>query len=151
MFAITLKGNDMYVGGSFKSINSNARDSLACLDTETGDVYWQEFASCPHPQLSGTCLVVEWNQRPHYNGVGDCTVEVILSATEETMLFQYEDVDFGDATYNNGQSATVGIEDDGQDGTYFLQYSHNSPDLSNGLAILVGTSVPVELMSFSVE
>ena len=122
------------------------------LDNDTGDVYWQEFGTCPYTQFSsGACLVVEWADRPHYNAVGAVTFEVILSAAEESMIFQYQDVDFGDANYDYGSSATVGIDNNYTTTGAYLEYSYNSADISNSLAILFSTSVPVELMSLSVE
>ena len=122
------------------------------IDDETGDVYWQEFGTCPHARFSSSaCLVVEWAGRPHYNGVGDTTFEIILPAVEESMVFQYQDVDFGNSTADYGSSATVGIDNNYTTAGECLQYSYNSVDISNNLAILFSTSVPVELMSLSVE
>ncbi len=58
---------------------------------------------------------------------------------------------FANASYDFGISATIGIDSNYSTSGYYLQYSYNSTDISNSLAILIGTSVPVELMSLSVE
>ena len=121
------------------------------IDSETGDVYYQNLASCPHPDCAGACFILEWFDRPHYNNTGSATFEVILCDSGD-IIAQYEDLDFGDPSFDYGASATVGIEDEGQDPTYFLEYSCNTADLSDGLAILYTTGpVPVDLMSLSVE
>ncbi|HFD40742.1 MAG TPA: DUF11 domain-containing protein, partial [Anaerolineae bacterium] len=46
--------------------------------------------------------------------------------------FQYQDVVFGNATYDYGASATVGIRGSGSN---YLQYSFNTPALEDGLSI----------------
>ena len=57
---------------------------------------------------------------------------ILYEATNE-IKFQYADVDFGDPLFNNGASATVGIN---QDATTALQVSFNQPVIQNGQAIL---------------
>lgn len=78
-------------------------------------------------------FVVEWKEIRHFglppNGV---TFEAILHENSSRIRFQYQDTSFGNVNYDNGQSATVGIESLYGQG---LQYSYNSPALSNNLAI----------------
>ncbi|MEN8165566.1 MAG: hypothetical protein ABFS37_15665 [Acidobacteriota bacterium] len=121
------------------------------IDDETGNVFVEEQASCAHPDCSGACLIVEWFDRPHFNNVGSVTFEVILCDSGD-IIAQYEDVVFGNPSYDYGAAAAVGIEADHQDPTFFLQYSCGTADLSDGLAIKYTTGpVPVELMSLDVE
>jgi hypothetical protein len=61
--------------------------------------------------------------------------EVILHENGD-IDFIYNDVDFSNATYDDGADATVGIQGSSTaaDG-YYLQYSYNSASLSNGMSI----------------
>ena len=62
-------------------------------------------------------FIVEWYNRPHFSDVGSATFEVILFEGSNEILFQYEDVDFGDRNLDLGASATVGLNygrDDGE-------------------------------------
>jgi hypothetical protein len=122
------------------------------IDSDSGDVFWQAFASCPHPDCSGQCAVIEWYNRPHFSNTGDGTFEVVLCDSGD-IIFQYTDVVFGDpANMDDGVSASVGIEDELQDGTYFLEYSCNQAVITDGLAIKFTTGpIPVELQSFDVD
>ena len=97
------------------------------IDSDTGDVYWQVLGTAPN-----RTLVVEWYNRPHYSNTGAGTWEVILYEGTNVVDFQYLDTDFGNASYNQGISATVGIN---QDGTVALQYSYNQAVITDNLAI----------------
>ena len=52
--------------------------------------------------------------------------------TTNNIKYQYLDVDFGNASYNFGVSATAGIR---QTGSNYLQYSYNQAVIQNGMAI----------------
>jgi N-acetylneuraminic acid mutarotase len=58
---------------------------------------------------------------------------VILSEGSNQIRFQYLDVDFTNDTYDNGGSATVGVQ---LDSTFAAEYSCNTPSLAAGKAIL---------------
>jgi hypothetical protein len=58
-----------------------------------------------------------------------------------SIAFVYADVDSGNATYDNGKSATVGIEN--STGTQGAQYSCNEAIVSNGRKILFTPFVPI--------
>jgi len=95
----------------------------------SGNIYYQTLGSAPNRYL-----VVEYRQINHYSyRSGYITFEVILYESSNRIRFQYQDVYFGSASYDYGNSATVGIENN--DGTIGLQYSYNSASLSNNLAI----------------
>ena len=87
-----------------------------------GDVYYQTIGVSPNQQL-----VVEWENVTDWYGDYYMTFEIILNETGEIWC-QYK-------TLNGmtGSSATVGIED--SDGYVGVQYSYDSPSLSDGLAI----------------
>ena len=104
-----------------------------------GTIYYETLGTFPNRQF-----VVEWYDNKHYsNSDNGITFEAILYEGTNNILFQYKDVDFGSVygavggdnpPYNNGGSATVGIEDPtGADG---LQYSFNEREITPELAIL---------------
>jgi uncharacterized repeat protein (TIGR01451 family) len=97
------------------------------LDDENGNVYYKVVGSAPDRHM-----VIEWHQRPHYNGTGAATFELILDEGTNNVKFQYQDVEFGNVSVDDGASATVGLR---RDAASFLQYSYNAPVLSSGLAI----------------
>lgn len=79
-------------------------------------------------------LTIEWQGVPHYPNTGAVTFEVTLFEGTHSILFQYQDVDFGNAAYDNGASATVGIENN--PANLGVQYSLNSSVISSQSAIL---------------
>lgn len=97
------------------------------IDSDTGNVYWTVVGDAPNRMV-----VIEWNNRPHYSNVGNATFQMVL-LENGSILLQYQDVVFGNATYDYGASATVGIS--GGTAANSLQYSYNTAALSDGLAI----------------
>ncbi len=100
------------------------------------DILYQTFGSAPN-----RTFVVEWVNNKFFN---DCnspslTFEAILYEGSNSILFQY--LNMTGSTRANGDSATVGIEN--IDGTVGLQYSCESPAISNSLAILFYMPPPV--------
>ncbi|MCK5013392.1 MAG: cadherin-like domain-containing protein, partial [Candidatus Omnitrophica bacterium] len=104
-----------------------------------GTIYYQTIGTYPNRMF-----VVEWYDNQHFEtSTLGVTFEAILYEGSNNILFQYKDVDFGNVywavegdnpPYDNGGSATVGIEDPaGDDG---LQYSFNEQVIDPGLAIL---------------
>lgn len=92
-----------------------------------GAVYWEVQGNAPNRQL-----IVQWNGVAEYYVGGAVTFQVILYEGSNQILFQYQDVDFGNATYSNGASATVGVQ---LDSTSATQYSCFSPDIADATAI----------------
>ena len=104
-------------------------DDIVTWDT-AGAVYYQTLGTAPH-----RTFVVEWYDNQHYStSPSGITFEAILYEGSNHILFQYQDVDFGSGSYNNGVSATVGIENPA--GNIGLQYSYNQQVINPGLAIL---------------
>jgi hypothetical protein len=92
------------------------------LVIDPGAVYYQAMDAM---------FIVEFYQVSRYGGSGHGTWEIILFENGN-ILFQYQDVDFDYYWGDQGRSATVGIQGDAITG---LQYSFDTPSLSNGLAI----------------
>ena len=59
----------------------------------------------------GERAIISWEDVPHFSNIGAISVQVHLYPTGE-IQFHWADVDFGDATLDDGLSATVGIQDD---------------------------------------
>ncbi|HEY9205943.1 MAG TPA: PEF-CTERM sorting domain-containing protein [Candidatus Methanoperedens sp.] len=92
-------------------------------------IYYQTLGTTPNRKF-----IVEWNNNQgYYSTPSGITFEAILYEGSNNILFQYKDVDFQAAYYNNGVSATVGIEGPTGQG---LQYSYNEAALNPNLAIL---------------
>jgi hypothetical protein len=97
------------------------------IDADTGDVYYKVVGTAPV-----RIFVIEWFNRPHFSNVGSATFELLLYEGSNNIKFQYADVVFGNASYDYGISATVGIK---QNTTNYLQYSYNQAVITDGLAI----------------
>jgi hypothetical protein len=84
-------------------------------------------------------FVAEWRDVPHYSDtapyyyLGDGTFEIKLFELDGSIEFHYLDVQFGDAAYDLGASATVGIAD----GTlgHYLHYSVDAASLTDEMAL----------------
>jgi hypothetical protein len=89
-------------------------------------------------------LTIEWDDIQHFPGsASGVTFEVQLEETTNEFYLLYQDTDFGDPTYDDGASASVGIQNG--PGGYALQYSCDEPVLSAGRNIRFwrgGTSTP---------
>lgn len=68
-----------------------------------GDVYTKYDASNDR-------FIISWENVPHHVNVGAGSFQVHLYVTGR-IEFHYADGDFGNSSYNNGQSATIGIQD----------------------------------------
>jgi hypothetical protein len=87
-----------------------------------GDVYYR---------IDPDKVIVEYYQVSGYGpGPDSGTWEVIL-LQNGSILFQYQDVAFGDS-HDDGASATIGIQGDSSTS---LQYSYNTASLTDGMAI----------------
>lgn len=91
-----------------------------------GGVFVQTLGTAPN-----RVYIVQWN-RSHFSLVGAASLQVKLFEGTNRIEFQYADVDFGNAAYNNGISATVGLQ---QNGTTAVQYSYNSAVITNSSAV----------------
>jgi subtilisin family serine protease len=79
-------------------------------------------------------FTVEWRDIRHYpSSPSGATFEVQLEEGTNDIYVLYQDVDFGNASYNNGASATVGIRNNNR--TIAFQYSCNEAVLAAGRVI----------------
>lgn len=92
-------------------------------------------------------IIIEYYNVEHYWYSFPVTFEVILYRNGMIKM-QYKDVDFGDPDYNNGNEATVGIQGARN---IALQYSSDTPDITNGLAILYQLNVNPALANAGFE
>lgn len=98
------------------------------IDSDTGDVYYQTLGTAPDRMF-----VVQWHDRPHFpNSADHVTFQAILYEGSNEILFQYQDVNFSNAAWDNGASATIGLQ---QSSTQARQYTTNQASLSDGRAI----------------
>ncbi len=97
-----------------------------------GRMWYKVVGVAPHRRL-----VIEYSRTsrlgPHNEFGTPGEFEAILDETTSIITLQYKDVDFGHSDVDFGASATVGIQDTTEHG---LQYSYNTPSLSNELAIV---------------
>ena len=103
------------------------------LWSDRGGVWYKEVGSAPN-----RALVVEWADRQHYvSGTGTSgavTFEVVFYENGN-LLFQYKKTSFGDASFDHGADASVGIR--GPDATNSVQYSFDQAKLADGSAICI--------------
>ena len=107
------------------------------LSNGSGDVYTDVVGAAPNRQF-----IVQWHDRNHYNSgnviSGTATFQVVFYENSRKIDFVYQDVEFGSPDWDYGNSATIGLN---QNGSNALQYSFNSP------SILTGTN-PVSAICF---
>lgn len=82
-------------------------------------------------------LVVQWDVVQHFfSSPSTVTFQAVLFEDDNTIEFRYLDTDAGDAAFNFGASATVGIRDvSGDTNGRFLQWSHDQAVIGNRTAI----------------
>lgn len=102
------------------------------LDDESDDVYYVVQGTAPNRRA-----IIQWQARPHFvnpqpSAPDTATFEVVLAEGGNIILFQYKDVDFGNAAWNAGASATVGLN---LSGGLASAFSFNQASLSASLAI----------------
>jgi len=97
-----------------------------------GWIYYQQFGTAPN-----RTVVIEFANvsrhadEAHPGETG--SFEMIFYEGSSAIQFQYKDVNFDNPLYDKGASATVGVQGSATSG---IQYSYNSPSLSDRLAIL---------------
>jgi serine protease len=92
--------------------------------TSTGSVWTKVVGTSPNRKL-----VTEWAKVGHFAISGDVTFEAILDEATGDITFQYKDVVFDTGAYDDGGSASIGIEN--EDGSVGRQLSYNVPTLDS--------------------
>ena len=99
------------------------------LDPETnGGVFYEIQGTAPNRSL-----IIQWNEVPPYGTNGNASIQAILEEASGNIIMQYLDVNFNDASYDDGASATVGLQ---RTADFGQQYSYNQSKLSDNMAIL---------------
>ena len=81
-----------------------------------GAVYWTEL-----PVNGVNTLIVQWNDKPRFINTGAATFQVqVPSSGTLAARFAYQDVVFGNSSYDNGRSASIGFV--GSIGRYEASY-----------------------------
>ncbi|HEY6563125.1 MAG TPA: PPC domain-containing protein, partial [Pirellulaceae bacterium] len=121
----------------------------ADLDDGTGAVYFEEQVVDGVPTL-----IVQWHNRSYFFGSSGGTFQVQLfdrdpsAARQLAARFVYSDLNFDDPAYNNGASATVGVQ---LDHTSAELVSFDTAAISDGdvidFFIELGDRFPLELES----
>jgi|GEM_PF-2036423 len=102
----------------------------------SGHVYYSTTGSAPNRQL----IVSYDGINPYSSQSSAISFQIILYESTNKIKLQYQDVDYGSASYGGGIGATAGIENSA--GTDGLLYSFNQAKLSNNYAITFSTSAP---------
>lgn len=116
-------GPDTLIGVLWDDLNPGA----------AGDVYYRTDGTAGNRRF-----IAQWHLVPRFPSIGNATVQAILYESTGNILLQYQDVYFGNAAYDWGASATVGVQRDTGTG---LEWSYDQSVLYNGEAILF-TAVP---------
>ncbi len=105
--------------------------------------FWDDLApnlgGAVYTGVSGTSpnrtFVIEWRNVNHYgvSGTNGATFEIQLDEGTNHIWLVYQDTAFGNASYDNGASATSGVEN--ATGTAGNQFSYNTAALINGLVL----------------
>lgn len=78
--------------------------------------------------------VVTWENVQHYDATGEVTFQARLREADGSIVFAYKDASFGAAAFDNGLSATVGVEN--ATGTEGTRYSYNAANLRSGMSLV---------------
>jgi hypothetical protein len=137
---VTISANGFLTFGAGTAGNANGRLADPVLPNNLIAPFWDDL----NPSAGGTIrsllegqapnrrFTVVWAGVPHYDAGNAATFEVTLYENTGEIVFQYLDVDFANAGYSFGASATVGVEDPhGLEGT---SSSYNQPLVRNASA-----------------
>lgn len=111
------------------------------LDPRTNqNVFWAVLGEAPQREL-----VIEWRNARHFACRADSTAtvrfQVVFFEGRSSVLFNYADVNFGGkcTAYDQGRSATVGIQVAPGSGT---QFSYNTSSLTDGMTLMWAQPTP---------
>ena len=131
----TISFTDMDIGpnnltlpqSNFNTIIAPFWDDLK-FTLSSADIYVQTLGVSPNRKL-----IVEWWKVQHFNTSGLGAFQVIFYENSSDIRFNYLDTNFGNVSYNYGQSATVGIQAASDNAT---SYSYKTPSVQSLTSIL---------------
>lgn len=98
------------------------------------NIYYQTLGTAPNRKL-----VIEWrNFRQFASASGTGTFQVVFYEDSSSIRFSYIDTDLGNATYNSGKSATVGVQIPNNLSTQYSFLAANVPSNKSIFLKLVG-------------
>ncbi|MEM7302364.1 MAG: DUF4347 domain-containing protein, partial [Pseudomonadota bacterium] len=129
-------GDSNWTNATLDGSASNGRALISVLwddynPAASGDVFYEVVGTPGNRQL-----IIQWDDIRHRNagGSGNGTFQAVLHEIDGRIEFRYDDVNFTGSTYDNGASATIGVQSsDGQ----FYQYSHNAANITSGSTLTI--------------
>ncbi|MEW5804169.1 MAG: choice-of-anchor D domain-containing protein, partial [bacterium] len=109
------------------------------LDPPSGDDVYVEIQG----PLGNQTLTIQWNDVPHWNlwpSTNGITFQAIFHENNPDIEFRYQDVEFGDLSYDSARSATVGIQGFVGSELNATQFSYNTPSLKNNYSLQLTAS-----------
>lgn len=101
------------------------------LNTTTGSIHVGYTGTTPNK------LVVEWRNMQHNSHTGTVTFQVVFTENSSDVQVNYADVTFGSVTYDQGASATIGMQIHNTSAT---QFSYNTASISDNSSYLWQTN-----------
>lgn len=92
----------------------------------SGGIYYETIGEAPNREF-----VVEYRDVHHYSSTEGGTFQVVFFENSSDILFNYLDVDFGNAEVDNGASATIGVQTTAE---RLVEVSYNNPGLKANTA-----------------
>jgi hypothetical protein len=136
--SIVISSNGNVHFGTASSAYTNVAIPSTAAPNAMIAAFWDDLnpsaGGAVYTTVSGTSpnriFVIEWRNVPRYGaGTNGLTFEIQLVETSNHIWVLYQDTLVGNASYDNGLSATSGVENAG--GTAGNQYSFNSAVLTN--------------------
>lgn len=97
--------NLMLPAGIIPTLVAPYWDDLLPASTGDSNVYVATTGTAPNRHF-----VVEWRNIKNYGALGTGTFQVIFYENSPDILINYADTVFGDAAYDSGASATIGVQ-----------------------------------------
>ena len=114
-------------------------DDLYPGPTAADNVVWAATGTAPNREL-----VIEWRNVHNYQtrtGTNTMSFQVVFFEGSPDILFNYKDTVVGNASYDKGASATVGVQ---STATVAIQHSYNTASLEDNTAYLFSILSPTQ-------
>ncbi|HEX8702023.1 MAG TPA: MYXO-CTERM sorting domain-containing protein, partial [Myxococcaceae bacterium] len=112
-------------------------DDLFPGPTAADNVYWAVTGTAPNREL-----VIEWRNVHHRDtrtGTNTIRYQAVFFESSSDILFNYQDVTIGNASYNGGASATIGVQ---VSTSQAVQHSFNTNSVTDNSALLFSQITP---------